>query len=163
MKETAVYAIVRSGSKQQKVAVGDVIEIDKVETACETLTLPVVMVVDGASVADAQALESAAVTAEGARRLDVRDRDREVQEQDRLQEAPGPPPEVHPGQGDRDLRLTGGGRPGHRPPARPRAGHPILDITTWIAARQRRTRQRGYRHGTQRRRAASSKNGHSTT
>ena len=43
-----MYAIVRSGSKQQKVAVGDVIEIDKVMTAPgESLTLPVVMVVDG--------------------------------------------------------------------------------------------------------------------
>ena len=31
--ESAVYAIVRSGGKQQKVAVGDVIEIDKVATA----------------------------------------------------------------------------------------------------------------------------------
>ena len=32
-KETAVYAIVRAGAKQQKVAVGDVIEIDKISTA----------------------------------------------------------------------------------------------------------------------------------
>ena len=31
--ESAVYAIVRSGGQQQKVAVGDVIEIDKVATA----------------------------------------------------------------------------------------------------------------------------------
>ena len=46
-----MYAIVRSGSKQQKVAVGDVIEIDKVATAPgELLTLPVVMVVDGEKV-----------------------------------------------------------------------------------------------------------------
>ena len=35
-KETAVYAIVRAGAKQQKVAVGDVIEIDKVSTASAT-------------------------------------------------------------------------------------------------------------------------------
>ena len=43
-----MYAIVRAGAKQQKVAVGDVIEIDKVETGVgESLTLPVVMVVDG--------------------------------------------------------------------------------------------------------------------
>jgi large subunit ribosomal protein L21 len=60
----AVYAIVRSGSKQQKVAVGDVIEIDKVETGVgETLTLPVVMLVDGASVT-ATGLDKASVTAE---------------------------------------------------------------------------------------------------
>ena len=43
-----MYAIVRAGANQQKVAVGDVIEIDKVSTAVgETLTLPVVMAVDG--------------------------------------------------------------------------------------------------------------------
>ena len=43
-----MYAVVRAGSKQQKVAVGDVINIDKTEVAQgETLTLPVVMVVDG--------------------------------------------------------------------------------------------------------------------
>ena len=59
-----MYAIVRSGSKQQKVAVGDVIEIDKVETAVgETVTLPVVMVVDGEKVTSS-GLDKAGVTAE---------------------------------------------------------------------------------------------------
>ena len=61
----AVYAIVRSGSKQQKVAVGDVIEIDKVETGVgETLTLPVVMLVDGDVTSTATGLDKASVTAE---------------------------------------------------------------------------------------------------
>ena len=61
-----MYAIVRSGSKQQKVAVGDVIEIDKVATAPgESLTLPVVMVVDGESVtSDADTLGKGGVTVE---------------------------------------------------------------------------------------------------
>ncbi len=61
-----MYAIVRAGAKQQKVAVGDVIEIDKVSTAVgETLTLPVVMAVDGETVtSDAKALDKAAVTVE---------------------------------------------------------------------------------------------------
>ena len=59
-----MYAIVRSGSKQQKVAVGDVIEIDRVETAVgESVTLPVVLVVDGESVT-ATGLDKAAVKAE---------------------------------------------------------------------------------------------------
>jgi large subunit ribosomal protein L21 len=59
-----VYAIVRSGSKQQKVVVGDVIEIDKTDSAVgSTLTLPVVMVVDGESVT-ATGLDKASVTAE---------------------------------------------------------------------------------------------------
>ena len=59
-----MYAIVRSGSKQQKVAVGDVIEIDRVDTEVgETVTLPVVMLVDGDKVT-ATGLDKAAVTAE---------------------------------------------------------------------------------------------------
>ena len=63
-KEIAVYAIVRAGSKQQKVAVGDVIDIDRVMTAVgESVTLPVVMVVDGEKVT-ATGLDEAAVTAE---------------------------------------------------------------------------------------------------
>ncbi len=59
-----MYAIVRSGSKQQKVAVGDVIEIDKVETAAgESVSLPVVMVVDGENIT-VTGLDKAAVTVE---------------------------------------------------------------------------------------------------
>ena len=60
-----MYAVVRSGSKQQKVAVGDVIEIDAMAAAGDTLTLPVVLVVDGETVtSDAGTLGSASVTAE---------------------------------------------------------------------------------------------------
>ena len=61
-----MYAIVRAGAKQQKVAVGDVIEIDKVETEVGgTLTLPVVLAVDGESVtSDSSALDKASVTVE---------------------------------------------------------------------------------------------------
>jgi large subunit ribosomal protein L21 len=63
-KETAVYAIVRAGAKQQKVVVGDVIEIDKVSTPIgDTLTLPVVMTVDGETVTTT-GLDKAAVTVE---------------------------------------------------------------------------------------------------
>jgi large subunit ribosomal protein L21 len=62
--EPAVYAIVRSGSKQQKVAVGDVIEIDRTDEAVgSSITLPVVMVVDGEQVTSS-GLDMAAVTAE---------------------------------------------------------------------------------------------------
>jgi large subunit ribosomal protein L21 len=61
-----VYAIVRSGGTQQKVAVGDVIEIDKVATAeGESVSLPVLLLVDGENVtADADRLAKATVTAE---------------------------------------------------------------------------------------------------
>ncbi len=59
-----MYAIVRAGAKQQKVAVGDVIEIDKVTTGVgESLSLPVVMLVDGDTVT-ASGLDKAAVTVE---------------------------------------------------------------------------------------------------
>ncbi len=61
-----MYAIVRSGGTQQKVAVGDVIEIDKVTTGVgESLTLPVLLLVDGENVtSEAGALANASVTAE---------------------------------------------------------------------------------------------------
>jgi large subunit ribosomal protein L21 len=61
-----VYAIVRAGAKQQKVAVGDVIEIDKNTTSVgESVTLPVVLLVDGDTVtSDASRLSGASVTAE---------------------------------------------------------------------------------------------------
>lgn len=61
-----VYAIVRSGGNQQKVAVGDVIQIDKTgKNEGDTLTLPTVLFVDGDKVtADAAALAKITVTAE---------------------------------------------------------------------------------------------------
>ena len=59
-----MYAIVKAGSTQQKVAVGDVIEIDQVSTGVgESVTLPVVLLVDGEKVT-ATGLDKAAVTAE---------------------------------------------------------------------------------------------------
>jgi large subunit ribosomal protein L21 len=61
-----VYAIVRSGGRQQKVAVGDVIEIDKNATAVgDSIRLPVVLVVDGDQVtSDAASLAGASVNVE---------------------------------------------------------------------------------------------------
>jgi large subunit ribosomal protein L21 len=61
-----VYAIVRSGGQQQKVAVGDVIEIDKVaDEVGDSVKLPVVLLVDGEKVtSDSAALGKASVTAE---------------------------------------------------------------------------------------------------
>jgi large subunit ribosomal protein L21 len=61
-----VYAIVRSGGQQQKVAVGDVIEIDKVASEVgDSVKLPVVLLVDGEKItSDADALGKATVTAE---------------------------------------------------------------------------------------------------
>ena len=61
-----MYAIVRSGGQQQKVAVGDVIEIDKVaHEVGDSVTLPVVLLVDGEKVtSDADALGQGVVTVE---------------------------------------------------------------------------------------------------
>ena len=61
-----VYAIVRSGGQQQKVAVGDVIEIDRLSIVeGESVSLPVVLFVDGDTVtADADSLAKVKVTAE---------------------------------------------------------------------------------------------------
>ena len=65
-----MYAIVRAGAKQQKVAVGDVIEIDRVSTGVgEKVTLPVqlipVLLVDGEKItSDAKSLAKVTVTAE---------------------------------------------------------------------------------------------------
>lgn len=61
-----VYAIVRGGSRQTKVAVGDVIEIDKLPAdAGDSVTLPALLVVDGTDVtSDAEALAKVTVNAE---------------------------------------------------------------------------------------------------
>ena len=61
-----MYAIVRSGGRQHKVAVGDVVEIDRVgDAAGASVSLQPLLLVDGTSVtSDASALASASVTAE---------------------------------------------------------------------------------------------------
>lgn len=62
----AVYAIVRSGGRQHKVAVGDVLEVNKLtDEVGSTVQLPAVLLVDGESVtSDADALGKVSVTAE---------------------------------------------------------------------------------------------------
>lgn len=61
-----MYAIVRAGGRQEKVSVGDVLTIDKVEAqAGDTVELAPVLLVDGSSVtSDADALGRATVSAE---------------------------------------------------------------------------------------------------
>jgi large subunit ribosomal protein L21 len=61
-----VYAIVRSGGRQHKVAVGDELEVDRLEDAVgSTVSLTPLLVVDGEAVtSDALELDSASVTAE---------------------------------------------------------------------------------------------------
>lgn len=61
-----MYAIVRSGGRQHKVAVGDVVEIDKVsEKVGSSLELQALLLVDGDKVtSDKGALDKASITAE---------------------------------------------------------------------------------------------------
>jgi large subunit ribosomal protein L21 len=64
--EKATYAIVKTGGKQYKVAVGDVVKVEKLEVeAGAKVSLPVALVVDGANVTSAaKDLEKVAVTGE---------------------------------------------------------------------------------------------------
>ncbi len=61
-----MYAIVRSGGRQHKVAVGDIVEIDKVEAkAGDSVSLTPLLLIDGDKITtDAKKLGKASVTAE---------------------------------------------------------------------------------------------------
>ena len=61
-----MYAIVRAGGQQHKVAIGDTLTVDRVPAGPgESVTLPAVLLVDGEAVtSDAAALAKANVTAE---------------------------------------------------------------------------------------------------
>ena len=61
-----MYAIVKTGGKQYKVAVGDVVEVEKLDAAPGAeVALPAILVVDGEAVThDAAKLAKVAVTAE---------------------------------------------------------------------------------------------------
>lgn len=66
MSAPTTYAVVKTGGKQYKVAVGDVVEVEKLDGAAgDALTLPAVLVVDGGAVtADAATLAGVTVRAE---------------------------------------------------------------------------------------------------
>ncbi|GAB3695122.1 50S ribosomal protein L21 [Saccharopolyspora tripterygii] len=61
-----MYAIVKTGGKQYKVAVGDVVQVEKLEGELGSeVALPAVLVVDGSEVTtDADALTKVSVTGE---------------------------------------------------------------------------------------------------
>jgi large subunit ribosomal protein L21 len=61
-----VYAIVRAGGRQEKVAVGDVLEVDRLQAEPgASVDLPVLLLVDGSDVtSDRSVLSGATVTAE---------------------------------------------------------------------------------------------------
>ncbi|WP_375484437.1 50S ribosomal protein L21 [uncultured Jatrophihabitans sp.] len=61
-----MYAIVKTGGKQYKVAEGDVIEVEKLDAAPGAeVALPAILLVDGSTVThEAAALSAATITAE---------------------------------------------------------------------------------------------------
>ncbi|HVM28432.1 MAG TPA: 50S ribosomal protein L21 [Mycobacteriales bacterium] len=61
-----MYAIVKTGGKQYKVAVGDVVEVEKVSGAVgDAVALPALLLVDGTDVTtDAEALAGVSVSGE---------------------------------------------------------------------------------------------------
>jgi large subunit ribosomal protein L21 len=61
-----MYAIVKTGGKQYKVAVGDVVEVEKIEgEPGDAVSFPALLLVDGKSVTtDLDALSKVAVTGE---------------------------------------------------------------------------------------------------
>ena len=63
---SGVYAIVRSGGRQHKVAVGDVLDIDRVDAAVgDSVALTPLMLVDGESITtEAKKLAEVSVSAE---------------------------------------------------------------------------------------------------
>ena len=61
-----MYAIVKAGGRQEKVAVGDTVTVDRMDAAVgATVSFPALLVVDGATVTtDAAALAAVKVTGE---------------------------------------------------------------------------------------------------
>lgn len=66
MSSNVVYAIVKAGGRQEKVAVGDIVVVDRIAAeAGSTVELPALLLVDGTAVtSDAAALAKVKVTAE---------------------------------------------------------------------------------------------------
>ena len=93
-----VYAVVRAGGRQEKVEVGTIVTMDRIKADKDgNVELVPVLLVDGDKItSDAKALAKVKVTAEVLERPPrPEDRHPEVQEQDRVQEAPGPPSGAH--------------------------------------------------------------------
>jgi large subunit ribosomal protein L21 len=66
MSSNVVYAIVKAGGRQEKVAVGDIVVVDRLAAQPgESVTLPALLLVDGEKVtSDAKALAKVTVSAE---------------------------------------------------------------------------------------------------
>ena len=110
----ATYAIVKTGGKQYKVAVGDVVKVEKLDTEPGAkVSLPVALVVDGAKVTtDAEGPGEGRGHRRGARaHQGPQDPHPQVQEQDRLPQAAGSPSAADGPEGHRN-QVAGGDRHG---------------------------------------------------
>ena len=99
-----MYAIVKTGGKQYKVAEGDVIEVEKLDAAPGAeVALAAILLVDGDAVThDADKLRQGHRHRRGGRAdQGPEDPHPQVQEQDRLPQAAGSPSAADPGQGHR--------------------------------------------------------------
>ncbi len=105
----SMYAIVKTGGKQYKVAVDDVVTVEKIdgEPGAE-VSLPAVLLVDGDDVTtDAAALAVGLGDGHGGRaHQGPEDPHPQVQEQDRVPQAAGPPSAADQGPGHRHLAVT---------------------------------------------------------
>jgi ribosomal protein L21 len=88
-----VYAIVKAGGRQEKVAVGDTVIVDRIDAAAgATVSFPALLVVDGAAVTtDPKVLSGVKVTGEVLEEQGSKDRYLALQEQDRSPSSPGIP------------------------------------------------------------------------
>jgi len=61
-----VYAIVKAGGRQEKVAVGDTVVVDRIDAAVgDSVSFPALLIVDGAAItSDAKTLSGVVVTGE---------------------------------------------------------------------------------------------------
>ncbi len=66
MSSNVVYAIVKAGGRQEKVAVGDIVVVDRLAAkAGDSVVMPALLLVDGDKITtDAEALAKVTVTAE---------------------------------------------------------------------------------------------------
>ena len=105
-EESVVYAVVKAGGSQHKVAVGDTFTINRLAGAAgDTVALPAILLVDGETVtSDAAALAKVTVTGEIVEHgKGPKIQHPQVQEQDRLPQAAGAPSAPDQRRGPRHL------------------------------------------------------------
>jgi hypothetical protein len=105
-----MYAIVKTGGKQYKVAVGDVLTVEKLKADLGAeVSLPALLVVDGAELTTDRTGRLLGHRQGSRADQGSEDSDPQVQEQDRVPQAAGSPSEADPRRGHRNLEVAEGG------------------------------------------------------